>query len=272
LVLGGLTLSSCKKEDKDLDKDVQMVEDNALAENEAIKSFDVLQDVAKENGVNKTGAYYYLPACASVSIDTISTVRKITIDFGQSGCLCSGWDGKYRKGKITSTWTGHYRDSSTVHTIASQDYYVSRDGGVSYNKHDFTKTVTNRGRNSANHSWFEITINSTVTLANGAGTINYTSTRVREWAEGESTPFLNDDVYWVSGTANGTDRNGRTYNMTTRTGNPVEVKLNCKWVTKGIVEITPQGKATRTVNYGNGVCDSAAEVTVNGITIPFTMP
>jgi hypothetical protein len=37
------------------------------------------------------------------------------------------------------------------------------------------------------------------------------------------------------------------------------------------VEITPQNKPTRTINYGNGSCDGTFSVTVNGNTFSVTL-
>ena len=42
--------------------------------------------------------------------------------------------------------------------------------------------------------------------------------------------------------------------------------------TQGVLEHTPAGKATRYIDYGNGVCDNKATVTINGNTYAITLP
>lgn len=259
-----LFFSSCKKEEKDLlDTDTEVASDNDIAEREATNVLDAVDKTANEK-MGKTQAAF-LPTCAVVTLDTTSSTRSLTIDFGNSaqGCLCSNWDGRYRKGKIIVNWTGNYRDSASVHTIRTQDYYVG--DGTNFNQHKFYKTVTNKGRNSSGNLYFSVSVKDTVLLANNGGTITWQSDRTREWSAGETTmlnPF--DDEYKIWGTASGVTRSGKIYNLNVNQNTPLLVKLNCKWIVSGILEITPQGKSTRTVDYGNGSCDSFATVTING--------
>ena len=89
----------------------------------------------------------------------------------------------------------------------------------------------------------------------------WNSTHTREWVAGDDTPLdFADDVYSITGTANGTDANGRNYtaNITT----PVISKLTCKWFVSGKIEITPTNKSSRVVDFGSGTCDNQATVTI----------
>src|SRR5258706_16432202 len=118
--------TSCKKDSQTLDPTAE--EDNAMAENESNRVIQAVNTSATGAGLIGTGADVrdpqgFLPACATVTIDTISSVRTITIDFGTDPCLCDDWDNRYREGKIIATWTGAYRDSGTVITITTQDYF-----------------------------------------------------------------------------------------------------------------------------------------------------
>ncbi len=266
-----LVFSSCKKEDKNLlDTDTETAADNDIAEREATNVLDAVDNAAKDK-LGKTQTLL-LPSCATVSVDTTSPTRNLTIDFGNApqGCLCSAWDGKYRKGKIIVNWTGNYRDSASVHTIRTQDYFVGN--GTEFNQHKFYKTVTNGGRNSSGNIFFTVSVKDTVVLANNAGTITWQSDRTREWTAGETTilnPF--DDEYKIWGTASGVTRSGKIFNVNVKQNTPLHIKLNCKWIVSGILEVTPQGKTTRTVDYGNGNCDSYANVTINGTTFQIVL-
>lgn len=270
MVTFGLFVTGCKKEKNlDPDTDTEVATDNNIADKEAANVLDAVDYTAKDK-LGKTQANF-LPSCAVVTVDTASTPRSLTIDFGNApgGCLCSAWDGKYRKGKIIVTWAGNYADSASVHNIRTIDYFVG--DGTNFNQHKFYKTVTNKGTNSSGNIYFDVAIKDTVILANNAGTITWESNRTREWTAGANTllnPF--DDEYKISGTASGVTRSGKIFNMQTTAGKPLHIKIGCKWIVAGELQITPQGKATRYVDYGNGNCDSFATVTINGTS--FTIP
>ena len=92
---------------------------------------------------------------------------------------------------------------------------------------------------------------------------SWNSQRTRTMIAGFNTPlYWLDDVYLVSGGANGTNNAGvsRTWQITT----PLRRALNCHWFESGIVVITPANKPVRTVDFGNGNCDNEATVTING--------
>jgi hypothetical protein len=43
--------------------------------------------------------------------------------------------------------------------------------------------------------------------------------------------------------------------------------MSCQWrIVSGTIEMNPEGKSTRTIDYGNGNCDNEISVTVNGKT------
>jgi hypothetical protein len=48
-------------------------------------------------------------------------------------------------------------------------------------------------------------------------------------------------------------------------------KLNCQWVSQGILNIQPEGWPLFVVDYGDGTCDNQATVTVNGQVYYITM-
>lgn len=262
--------TGCKKNNED--KDQRAALDNSTAENAFNDVFKQLDDAAKqtaEAGAQKVMQFDSL-GCATVSItpfDTINWPKTLTIDFGTSYCMCI--DGRLRKGKIIANLTGRYRDSATVITVTLDQYYVN------YYHVEGTKTITNKGHigttNGTQNLVYDIDISNAVITAPDGAQIIWESTRSREWIEGESTTWPNwqDDVYLLSGTADGIDQNGNTYNVTVTS--PLRVALNCKWIESGTVDITPDGLATRTVDFGTGSCDDQASVTINGVTYNFTM-
>jgi hypothetical protein len=112
--------------------------------------------------------------------------------------------------------------------------------------------------------YYNVSINGTVTKSTGE-IITYTSTRVRTFTAGFTTP-LNfwDDEYDITGTANATVVNGDSWEA--HTTSALHIKVGCGYITKGTLEITPAGKPTRVIDYGTGACDATFTVTVNGNT------
>lgn len=259
----GILLNSCrKKEDEPEDKDTSAAADNAIAEgyfNDAnsisdqaaagnLTSFLTTNNNDEERGI--------MSNCATITHDTSASPRTITIDFGTTNCLCN--DGRYRRGIINVTYTGHYRDSLSFHTITFNNYFVNDNQVLG------SKTVTNNGHNNAGHLTYSISVNGSVIKANNGGTVTYTSTRTREWLEGESTNIWSDDVYLITGTASGSSSSGTSYTATIITA--LKIKLSCHWIVSGKLDLTPSGKPTRTIDWGGGTCDDDATVTINGNT------
>ena len=194
-------------------------------------------------------------ACApTVTLDTLAGPHTLTIDFGNTDCTAS--NGRMRRGVLSVTFTGRYRDAGTVITIMPQGYFVN-DNHV-----EGTRTVTNMGMNEDHHPWFTIVTNATVTAADGTWTATHHAERVRTWMEGYDTPTPEDDAYQITGNGHGVNRNGVSYTSTITS--PLHVSAGCPYITQGTVEVTREGQPVRVLDYGNGDCDNTYTVTVNG--------
>ncbi len=260
---------ACKKEKTtELEFDTQTSRDNSLAES-TFNDVNNIANQAIENG--QSGLLTYrnqednslLSTCATVTVtpDSSGHGGSLDVDFGQSSCYCR--DYRYRRGIIHVVYTGGYRDSGTVITTTFNNYYVGRDSSNMF-KVTGTKTVTNRGHNNDQHLWFTVNVSGQLENRNGQ-ILSWSSQRQREWIAGESTSGINgwlDDQYYITGSASGTNFEGNTFsvNITKK----LWIALDCGYVKEGIFELTPGGKPTRTLDYGNGVCDDSATVTVNG--------
>ena len=191
-----------------------------------------------------------------ITIDTSSSPKSVTVDYGTSNCNCN--DSKTRRGKIITTFTGQYIAQGTVITHTPVDYYVNDI------KYDGTKTVQNMGLNASGQPYFNVQIDGAATLTTGE-IVEYTSTRVRTWTNGFDT-FLNrwDDEYDITGTSVASFSTGEGY--TGNTTSPIHVKVGCGFPVSGTLEITPTNKPVRLINYGDGACDYSFTVTVSGYT------
>lgn len=262
-----LLFTSCKK-DASKDSDVESAENNSLAEasfNDVTTISDQaaiggsvnmrVADGSREDGSLGSG-------CATVTIDTVSTPHIVTIDFGSTNCVCN--DGRTRRGKILLSYSGRYREAGTVISISFNNYFVND------NQLTGTKTITNQGLNNAGNLVYKIDVNGQVIKANGGGTISWTSSRQREWTAGASTPLVwSDDAYSITGTASGTNASGKSY--TINITKPLVRKMSCRWFESGTLDVTPEGKPARTLDYGTTGCDANATVSILGYSFPIVL-
>lgn len=255
IALVGLALSfaSCKKDSTDgIDLETQSSTDNYLADNQINDELKQVDEAAANNKLGKAGP--------TVIIDSTSTPRVMTIDYG-TGTICN--DGKQRSGKLIVTWTGRYRDVGTVITITTDNFFQNG------NQIEGTKTITNQGRNTSGNLTYSISVSGSKIKTVDGKSRTWNSTRTREWIAGENTPTPTDDVYLITGTANGVNANGLSY--TANITQALRFDLSCQYrLTAGEIELTPQGKQVRIINYGSGTCDNTYTVKVGNKLITIT--
>ena len=275
LILGlslSLLVSSCRKKEKEEDKDTDSASENALA-----TSIDNdMNNIADEAGRNKSISSYrtsenyaLLAPCASLTFDTLvgTNPDSITVNFGAINCLCN--DGRYRRGSLLVVYNGKYKDSLTTITITPNNYFVND------NKVSGSKTIKNLGHNTQGHLVYDINANISIVRANNGGTIQWQATRKREWLSGENTLLWVDDKYSITGIANGSNANGRSFTSIIPTSKPLirDMSVGCrKHFVSGQIEHTPNGKPSRYIDFGNGACDDQATVTINNKTYNITLP
>lgn len=258
ILLIGFANSGCRKNDRDEDKETNSARDNAVAENAFAGIFKSIGEYTDSTSLLRVG-------CASYTVDSVGTSswpKTLTIDYGTTNCL--GADGNLRRGKIIASFTGRYRDSLTVITISTVNYYHNNNFVQAG-----THTITNNGHNASGNLSFTIYVQN-ASIVTGNGTISWNSNRTREWIAGESTtsnPM--DDVYSIVGSANGTGVNGNGFNVTIY--NPLIVALDCPYIKQGALTISPFNLSTRYVDFGAGACDNIATVTINGISYEVNM-
>jgi hypothetical protein len=275
LILGlsiSLLVSSCRKKEKEEDTDTDSAAENAFA-----TSIDNdMNNIADEAGRNKSVSSYkelesnaVIAPCSSLTFDTLvpSNADSITVNFGATNCLCN--DGRYRRGTLRIVYTGKYKDSLTTITITPINYFVND------NKVSGSKAIKNLGHNAQGHLVYEINANISILKANNSGTIQWVALRKREWLTGESTLIWSDDKYSVTGTANGTNANGRSFTSVIPSTKPLvrDMSLSCRrHFISGEIQHTPNGKPTRYIDFGSGICDDQATVTINNKTYNITLP
>ena len=169
------TFSSCLK--KKNNYDTSFSKDHAYVEN-VFNNVSGIADEAYEIGSNRSelelAGSYYLSECAAVTLDLSANPYLLIIDFGSENCLCN--DGRYRRGKILTTFTGMYREPGTIITHTLDDYYVDNDEVMG------TMVVTNTGLNEQEFMQYDVQVTGEVHKANNEGVIYWNSERIHEWA------------------------------------------------------------------------------------------
>lgn len=264
---------ACNRDEDTLEpsENTQTSEDYTLADALFENVSDVSDQAADNNedyfesGGKLHSGMTYLGTCVNISFDSAlsSTENRITIDFGNVGC--TGQDGRTRRGIVIVEYDGRYRDSGTVITTTFDNYFVDDYQLLG------TRTVSNKGKNNEGQTYFEIVVNGTVITPDDED-ITYISNRTRTWVEGEGTsiliPWL-DDVYEITGSASGINRNGLNFEVDIT--NPIVIKLTCPWAIQGTYELRPDQLQVRTVDFGDGECDAKANLTVGNFSIDFLM-
>ncbi|HLG34393.1 MAG TPA: hypothetical protein VI757_05885 [Bacteroidia bacterium] len=265
------TLNSCKKDEAQPDPNpnpnptpnFQSEADNAELDRENSNIFSYVSSNGDTSSEIRNSDSP-LSACALISVSPLTGwPRTLTIDFGpvsQNGC----GDGRFRRGKIfakfKNPWISHMPGDSV--TVWTQDYYVNNI------KHEGTRYIIIEDSITIR----VVAVNVQATWPDNS-TATWNCNRTRRFISGWSTPYVYlDDVYEHAGAANGVNRLGVSYTLETRAGFPLIQKMNCNWLVSGILDFTPQNQTTRTLNYGNGICDALAVVTINNVDYNIILP
>lgn len=258
LGLSGLMLStSCRKIVRE-SQDTLTESDNEQAEgisDDASAIADNAAKLGKQYSMRTDGTqsvYEVLSQCANVTHDTVSNPRTLVVDFGSANCLCR--DGRYRRGKILVSYTGRYFETGSVRTMTFDNFYRND------NKLEGTRTITNNGLNAQGQYFWTINASNMKVTKTDGSIHSWNSTRTRTMVAGQNTSDWYDDEYLISGTASGI--NARGINYTAQITTPLHRALSCRWIDSGVIEISPEERRTRIVNFGSGTCDNEATITV----------
>ncbi|MBK8611517.1 MAG: hypothetical protein IPL84_16650 [Chitinophagaceae bacterium] len=179
--------------------------------------------------------------------------KTVTIDFGD-GCL--GRDGKFRKGKIVSIYTNPMRVPGAKVSTTFVRYFVD-------SFHIEGTHITENTSTSNMQGWKVKVINGKITNTNNNRWKQWNSVKDVLQIAGNGTPnFPLDDVYRIEGSASGSNSGGHTWGALIV--DPLIKKFNCRWIVKGKVRLTRDGR-TALLDYGDGSCDNQAILYINGV-------
>lgn len=200
----------------------------------------------------------------SIEPDASSTLEvpkgKITVDFGTTGCQDARQN--VRTGKLFFTYNGRrFVPGSTVVTT-TENYTIN---GV---KLEGTRTLTNVSGSTADAPRFNITLtNGKATFEDGTSATRVSNITTK-W-ERATSPVNDKLIIEQSSTASGTTRGGRDYAVSLL--EQLEFKRACGMAVAGIKKYVIDSQKEITIGYGDGDCDKAITITVNGVTRNITV-
>lgn len=256
------TYSGCKKEE-DKPNSYKSASDNSTADNAFAGIWKQIGTVTDSSNTLRTP----MSGCATATIspfDLTTWPKTVVINFGTTNCLCS--DLVNRRGIITAVFSGPYTDSGTVITVTLTNYYHN-DYHV-----EGTQTIKNMGNNSAGHLVYHVDVSGATVTSPSGEVSTWNTSQDREWYAGYGTSWnIYDDVYKITGTANGVSSGGEAYSILVNT--PLQVNVGCPWIVSGTFTLTLASYPTYPIvfDYGTGGCDASATATLNGTTYNITM-
>lgn len=278
-----LFIASCQKEnsldaaEKQQQQEASIVSSEADAEAEIVfnEVFDESVGVNNEVGMEGVGSLDRINPnpCYTVTVTRLNPPDlfpvKVVIDFGTTGCR--GLDGHFRRGKIITVYTGRILNPGAMATTTFDGFYVDTI------KVEGTHKIANT---SATNITRQFTIDVTdARLTKPSGNfVQWNNHKVITQLEGLATPYVPlDDVFKIEGSANGrAQRGGLIVAWESNIVEPLFKRFNCRWIVQGKVR-TIRRNTTATspwvavLDFGNGICDNLAVITINGVSRQITL-
>jgi hypothetical protein len=208
-----------------------------------------------ENGIDESATrsnnISLFPSCTTITVQSNGNGGTIILDFGES---CQLNNGAIVSGIINLEYTAIIAGVRTVdYTFVDYTY----NGNGVQGGGQIQREIANSNGNP------QSTVNETITVTfpNSPITATRNGLRISEWVEGLGTGTWLDNVYHITGNWNTTFSNGFV-----RTGEVTETlvwKLNCLYLVSGVIQVTQEG-LTGSLDYGAGICDNNAILTING--------
>lgn len=253
-VVFGLILTSCNKQDPEMSNEDKKESTDAVTSSNAFEESVVMVEQAE--ATLAIGSYVSPGGCATVTYDSLSNPKTITIDFGSTNCLCI--DGRNRRGSITASWTGTFMAIGSTVSVSFGSYAVND------NQINGTNSIAYNG-SDVNGNWSATLVtNGTIVLADAAGSVTWNANITRVQIAGASTSNLNDDKFAISGTASGSASTGKSFDATITT--PLVRDYSCiEHFTQGTIVFDTGIGPDKTLNFGIGGCDNQVTVSIAGI-------
>ncbi|MEY4902875.1 MAG: hypothetical protein RLZZ292_690 [Bacteroidota bacterium] len=240
-LLATITFTACRKDAKLLDylENLAASQDVAAAQTIAEEDEEEVTNILEEFGFRGCPT-------RTLSAPKGTFPQTITIDYGTG---CADKKGRNRTGKIIVTLSDSLRKTGSIRTVTFENCTIDSV------KVEGTRVVTNLG----NRTFSRKITNHKLTFPNGK-VATFNSDETMTITAGFLTPLdRTDDVWSITGTRSGVNRNGKAYTANVTT--PLIKRGDCRWIVSGKLDIIVN-TATRMLDYGNGNCDEKGTLTL----------
>ena len=181
----------------------------------------------------------------------------LIIDFGGG---CEGTNGHVKSGMIIVEQSAPMNEPGAIRIVSFKNFFVDSVQVAG------TKSLTNTGVDTDGNITLVRSSEIELIFPNGmmaSRIVNFTIQQVA----GADTDQRFDDVFEITGSAEGVNRHGHAYTATIT--DPLVRRRNCRWLVDGVIvlEVTIEGEVfSRSIDYGHpndGECDRLALVTLN---------
>lgn len=267
LLLFSQTLTSCKEYVAEVKETIHTAEDNSIAEGEFASMYDVVDDFVS----TEMTATNILPPGTIILLHDTSFAdgdgQEFSIYFGELdttyplGVLCN--DGKYRAGFLRVRITKSFNTVGSVLEIeATHDNCFYTGNGEDMYKVEGLIRATRSELNKVT-----VEVDDAILLCDDFE-ILWESERVIEVID-DAGPGFWGDTYQITGTAEGTNREGAEYKVSILEPLVKHMDQGCaNTFTKGMLEIDVESQNKKIIvdydPYGDGQCDKIAQAEING--------
>ena len=181
----------------------------------------------------------------------------LIIDFGDG---CEGPRGHVKSGMIIVEQSAPMAELGAERVVSFKDFFVDNVQVTG------SKTLTNTAVDTEGNITLVRSSSLELLFPNGQS-VSHTANFTIQQVAGGSTDERFDDIFEITGSAEGVNRFGHSYTATIT--EPLIRDRSCRWLTDGVIElqVTIEGEVfTRTIDYGHpddGACDNLALVTLN---------
>ncbi len=259
VALFSFVLTSCSKDESIATEtndtsDLVLAEESKQASEADVTSdgiFNMLEIAYTEIEENEGRNVSLFPDCVTIIISSENGITFVTLDFGFG---CELQNGAIVSGKVHITYGPIQSGTRTINYTL--DNFVWNNKGV-----EGGGTIFREHNNAAGNPQSTIHLNLRISFPNGL-VIEMDGTRVREWIEGVGSGSWMDNVFSVTGNRTVVSNTGFThYAIVTEA---LRREATCQFFVSGIVELTRNG-TIGILNFGDGICDNIAILTINGV-------
>lgn len=252
LMLLGLvvvTATSCEKFRENRQYDALL--DHSVAESSFNDIFRIVEQV-----VGPT-AGFVSDTCVTVTGSTDSYPATLTVSFGNSDC--PDLYGVKRNGAFTLALSDDWLNTGATATITPSNLEIDGFGVTG------TMTLVNLGFNASNQREVAFKVTDGIVTLPDETTVAWTCDRVYTLVDVNNAALIFDDEYNITGSAEGENHEGRTFQVEITT--PLIWEQICRWIRSGETKITVEDLKEREVFYGTDYCVENADCCDNNVDV-----